>query len=320
MKSTTTSTNELSLVGATPVLAGRRALGNRCLSIIQNELLGYMPAVTLMNTYRTLAEAVSAHDSRNERPFLCPVHDDTNASASVNVDKGLWYCYTCKAKGKTDGIYVEPTISLQEINDLLTEARTIPESAYALYVAGEVHPYWLARFTEDAARHFQLGYDPESKKPCYPIRDINGELLGICTRSIDGSPPKYKYPSGVKVSNLIFNHQLVERETIILVEGAMDVVACYEAGHDAWGIYGSAFSEKQLQLVLSASPDRVVLGFDNDPAGRDCTAKVARLCRFHGIDTVAIPWYLHDYNDLAELPRQDRANLLDTLVTSPTMY
>ena len=35
----------------------------------------------------------------SEYKILCPFHDDKNPSLSVNDEKGLYYCYSCKAGG-----------------------------------------------------------------------------------------------------------------------------------------------------------------------------------------------------------------------------
>lgn len=45
----------------------------------------------MARSYRSLREAI-AEGRGTERPFCCPVHDDAHASASVNVEKGVWYC------------------------------------------------------------------------------------------------------------------------------------------------------------------------------------------------------------------------------------
>jgi DNA primase len=37
-----------------------------------------------------------------QRKMRCPVHDDSNPSATVNREKGLWHCFACGAGG--DGI------------------------------------------------------------------------------------------------------------------------------------------------------------------------------------------------------------------------
>ena len=34
-----------------------------------------------------------------EKSILCPVHDDSRKSASVNSDKGVWVCYACNGSG-----------------------------------------------------------------------------------------------------------------------------------------------------------------------------------------------------------------------------
>jgi DNA primase len=36
---------------------------------------------------------------QGEKSILCPVHDDSRKSASVNSDKGVWVCYACAAGG-----------------------------------------------------------------------------------------------------------------------------------------------------------------------------------------------------------------------------
>lgn len=265
----------------------------------------------MYSSYRTLGEALAANDPRWERPFICPVHNDHNASASVNVQKGVWICFTCHAKGTTEGYDYDETLDLAYIDELLAEPQILSEQYLNMYKT--IHPYWLSRFSQEACDHFKLGYDPVSGKPCYPIRDPFGHLLGVVTRNLGTEGPKYKYPRGHKMHNLLYNYTQEDRETVILVEGAMDVVACWEAGHEAFGIFGSSLSKRQELLIKMLAPERVVLGFDNDQAGRRCAEEIKERS---GLDTVAIPWRLYSHlgDDLAELPTSTRKTLLDTLV------
>jgi DNA primase len=39
-----------------------------------------------------------------EKSILCPIHDDSHKSASVNSDKGVWVCYACNGRGS--GIHI----------------------------------------------------------------------------------------------------------------------------------------------------------------------------------------------------------------------
>lgn len=37
--------------------------------------------------------------STGQRSIHCPVHDDANASATLNLEKGVFYCFACGAGG-----------------------------------------------------------------------------------------------------------------------------------------------------------------------------------------------------------------------------
>ena len=77
-----------------------------------------------------------------ERKFNCHVHDDTNASASVNVDKGWWYCYGCGAKGEVGNEDELPDFTFfhRQIERTLKKAPEIyPETWLDLFDAGPVN-------------------------------------------------------------------------------------------------------------------------------------------------------------------------------------
>lgn len=42
---------------------------------------------------------VDFRPDRHEQVVLCPFHDDTHPSMSVNLDNGLFYCFACGAGG-----------------------------------------------------------------------------------------------------------------------------------------------------------------------------------------------------------------------------
>lgn len=270
-----------------------------------------------MRTYASLADALGAADPRWERPFLCPAHDDHNASASVNIQKGVWYCYTCGAKGGVQGVEYDEQLDLRYIDALLDDPKIYSESWLGLFTQGMTHPYWLSRFSKEAAQRFQLGYDPVLGRPCYPIRSPTGEILGICTRNLTDEGPKYRYPAGVKTNKLLFNYTHAERDVVVLVEGAMDVVACWEAEIEAFGIYGSHLGPDQAELVRRVAPRHVLLLFDNDHAGRKCAREAAET--LSDLDVSLFQWEnFAEYNDIAEMPVEQRRHVLATVV--PTLH
>ena len=91
----------------------------------------------------TLTEAVSRGHG-TERPFLCPVHTDSRPSASLNMHKKVWYCYTCGARGSLTGeaALVEPDYEEMRrwLMEKLEEKRVYPEAWLSRWGAGPVHP------------------------------------------------------------------------------------------------------------------------------------------------------------------------------------
>lgn len=273
----------------------------------------------MSRTYASLDDAILAVDPSTERTFRCHVHNDHQASASVNVAKGLWYCYACHAGGpvNTALIDVDAKIWRDSILDLLAELDSphVAESMMDLYTAGEPHPYWLTRFSRDAITQFQLGRDPRTGRPCYPMRDPSGQLLGMVMRNLE-SQPKYLYPRGVRKSSLLFNYSPEVVEHVVLVEGAMDVIACWEAsGITAFGIYGSSLSVEQADLICRCNPRWVHLAFDNDRAGAHATESAIELLSSRGLFVNALDWRRYPtFNDVAELPMAKRRDTLRDLL------
>src|SRR5436190_21571905 len=106
----------------------------------------------------TLAEALR-FGRGTERSFLCPHHGDSRPSASVNIIKKVYYCYTCHAHGNLSGeaLLAEPDYLAMKlwVDRKLSQGTIYPETWLAQYDAGPVHPYWVHRVGEMAARVFR---------------------------------------------------------------------------------------------------------------------------------------------------------------------
>ena len=204
-----------------------------------------------------------------ERPFRCHVHDDSNASASVNVQSGLWICYACGATGKVDeAARIPDEATLLRLIKGEDPPRTYAEAWLDLFDADHPSPYWAKRFGRDTARYFRCGTHYLTGEPTYPIRDAAGTVLGVVTRH-EGDP-KYKYPFGARVSATFFG-DIKPASVIVLVEGAGDVMALHQEGiPDGWtvlGCYGAGLHAPQVQLIRDLSPQLVIAAYDDDNAG-----------------------------------------------------
>jgi len=263
-------------------------------------------------SYATLEDAITRGHG-TERPFRCPVHDDRHASASVNVLKGLWYCYTCGAHGKANDVHESDIRRFgRDIEELLqTSFRTYSESWLEQFQGKD--DYWLTRFCKPAIDKFKLGWHWQDQMPCYPMRGPDETIWGVVRRNLGSEGPKYLYPHGPKKSKTLFHYSANQRDVVFLCEGAMDVVACWEAGVEAFGLYGAQLSNDQLKLIHRVSPKRIALVLDNDKAGRVATEQIGSRLSLLGYDVHVVDWDGCEYKDIGEVPRAERKTLLDPL-------
>jgi hypothetical protein len=264
----------------------------------------------------TLSEALR-YGRGVERPFLCPEHGDSRPSASVNIAKGVWYCYTCHAHGSLTGEarLIEPDYEQMKLwlDRKIAEGQIYPESWLNRYDAGPVHPYWIDRVGETAARAFRLGYDPLADACTYPLRDPAGQVLGIVRRSQGGEGPKYMYPAGVDIGRLLFHYTPEYRQAVVLVEGALDAIALWNVGVDAMAIYGSRLSAEQVRLIARIDPTYVVTCYDLDQAGWTAHCETERAFPDRSVSRLTWPkaWGV----DIDEIGPTRRAEVVDGLVS-----
>jgi DNA primase len=268
-------------------------------------------------THITLDQAL-ARGHGEWRSFTCPSHDDTNPSARVNIRTGKWVCMSCHAKGDVKGYVPDPIMELDYAMDLLDAHDLVKtESWLDQFDSGPVADYWISRFSEDVCRLYRLGWDGTRGDPCYPIRDMAGRPLGIVHRNIgDPGGPKYKYPRGVKKTELLFGvKELTQSDYLVLVEGAMDVCAVRETGMDAVGSYGSLLDDRQVSQIIALQPRVVWIAYDMDRAGHVGASKAEWALGMAGIQTRRLFWN-DQYNDLGDMDLETRSNTLSKALAS----
>ncbi len=126
----------------------------------------------------------------------------------------------------------------------------------------------------DAADHKR--YDWFRSRVMFPIRSVQGDLIGFGGRVLDDSKPKYMnspetpvFSKGRELYGLFEGRQAIrERGHALVVEGYMDVVALAQAGFgNAVATLGTACTADHVQKLFRFT-DAVVFSFDGDAAGR----------------------------------------------------
>jgi DNA primase len=255
--------------------------------------------------YRSMRDAIQ-NGRGVERPFNCPVHGDDNASASVNVVKGVWVCYACRATGKTQ----EGSHDLTYIPMMLdAEIPQLPPLAISYTNAASGRgQYWTSRYGVDVATLFQTGVDPVDGSPTVPIHNAMGTVVhGFLKRSNAEEGPKYLYPPKVPVSRLLFGHHLLPTplRVLLLVEGASDVMSLARwrppRGVGVAGVYGAGIHAAQIDLVKRMSPQHVIVAMDADDAGRNANTRSVEALRESSVAAVVHDWEHNGVRDPGEL-------------------
>lgn len=262
-----------------------------------------------MNAWGSIEEALTIGHGV-ERLFLCHAHEDTRASARVNSLTGLWLCFACGAKGWVDAdkVHVSPDAvvrELKKLEDSLTHEQVIySESWLNQFDALGPGEYWLGRFSPETCSLYRLGYDPATDAAVYPLRDNQGQVLGVVRRSLLDDGPKYLYPRGVDVSTMLFDRHRCQGDVVYLVEGATDAMALREIGVEAMAVYGSRLSRAQRTLLAAYSPTKIVAMFDQDSSGE----AAARSVRAAFGEIVVRPTW-DGYKDVSAMPVEVRRHV-----------
>lgn len=267
-----------------------------------------------MTAYASLEEALTVGHGI-EREFVCPEGHSTNAHASVNSLTGWWFCFSCHAKGHVDMSRVEmDPYALRRNAEIVQEklasvTRVYSDSWLAQYDATGPGDYWLGRYSEPACRLHRLGHAPDGSYATIPVRTPQGALLGVIRRDLTGfDKAKYRYPGGLNMSELLYNYENCAGDTIMLVEGATDVVAATEVSYmNAMAVYGSRLSKAQQKLLHQYQPERILVAFDQDEAG-EAGYRQIRDTMGYSYPVQRLWW--EGYKDLSAIPAEERSEML----------
>jgi DNA primase len=174
----------------------------------------------------------------------------------------------------------EPDVISKIKGDEVCEDGTNKPLSFTLQKIECGHPYVIERgLTEEIARKFGVGIFPgkgSMQGRCViPIHNRDGELVAYVGRAIDGSEPRYKFPTGFRKSLELFNlHRVIGEPSVVVVEGFFDCMKVSQAGYPCVALMGSTMSDAQEQLIAEYFGS-VILMFDGDDAGRSATEEIS---------------------------------------------
>jgi DNA primase len=167
-------------------------------------------------------------------------------------------------------------------------------------------------------------YDRFRDRIMFPIRSVQGEVIGFGGRVLDKGEPKYlnspETPVFVKGRELygLFEARTALRQKgyVLVVEGYMDVVALAQWGFpNAVATLGTACTADHIQKLFRFT-DSVVFSFDGDAAGRRAAGRALEAALPHASDLRTIRFlFLPTEHDPDSYIREHGADAFDEYVT-----
>jgi DNA primase len=271
---------------------------------------------------------------------LCPFHGNKNTpSFTMSLSKGLYYCFSCHERGnlmmflrnvgvnrlmmETQYKYVLEDLSKHYQQEQKKRSRplSLPPTQ------NEILPEWLLGhfdmcptalieedyFDEQMLADLDIGFDPKHMRITYPLRNIEGHLVGISGRTVVDDSPKYKVYDWefrdfelevhkTYKSHLLWNGDRIypqaffstDKFSIIVVEGFKACMRWLQAGvKNVVAILGSYLSDEQKRL-LERMASSVYFMLDQNEAGLSGTVLAGM--------RVGVPTYVIPYPDEREQP------------------
>lgn len=174
------------------------------------------------------------------------------------------------------------TLNLQRgTNTPQTEEKVvIPESVLDSY--RYTHDYMYKRkLTDDIIELFDVGYDRKRKCLTFPVKDLEGDVVFVQTRSV--LTKFHHYAAGVNKTDYIYGaYEVLEyfpnAEEVWICESILNALTLWTLGIPAMALMGVGGGNQYD--ILKRLPFRAyVLALDPDDAGREATKKLVQRLR-----------------------------------------
>lgn len=235
-----------------------------------------------MNTHtygfdaHSLGLQVTGYSGLSEVICKCPNpnHNDSNPSASFNVESGLLYCFSCGYAtnayklAKQAGVVLERkpiVINKQDSDELWKEFERLP-----LAMDNE---YLIKRgLTNLDVAEFDIR--KTRKGVIFLFKNLRNKLTGCQMRQYGATPKYLTFGERTCFDLRQYKHYTPDRP-IYLVEGVFGMIKGYQSGYQTIATIGAMLKESSLEFLKNW---KTVYGvFDHDEAGLRASLKLLNI-------------------------------------------
>lgn len=172
-----------------------------------------------------------------------------------------------------------------------------------------IHPYMYQRgLTDEIISKFDVGYDPQRGCLTFPIKDLNGDVVFVATRSVTSK--FFTLPrEESKPIYLAYMFTSGKFKKAVLVESFLNALTCWKFGIPAMALIGTG-SKPQMDILRQLPIKHYILGLDGDEAGEKGVQRLKYALQGHKILT---RWNIPKDKDINDLD-SDILTLKETFV------
>ena len=252
---------------------------------------------------------------QEEVKVLCPFHNDTNPSASINTSNSLFHCWVC------DIGYNEEQFVARVNNISKTDAIKLLDK-YNSYDKWETHKGLLwadtdflekvkkLGFSENLIEEMQLGLIKDENNLSRKYLGIpvyyNNILVDIRRYNINKyeNVPKMMSNAGAISGWVIpYDKFLNSNNTCYLFEGEKDMLMAREVGINAYTLTGGANASPNDYVINAFKDKDIVLCYDNDNAGKNGMINIYKSVK-HLVNSIK-------YINISEVVKEEKEDFYD---------
>lgn len=301
-------------------------------TIIQADVQDVLTTLKSELTFKGIERFKTFRPNGNNIQTNCPFHkhgQERRPSFGINIHTGEAHCFTCNWNGRLDTMISElfgyidngkhgrqwlikrfnslevenrPTIEFKKRKTKKEKDKIITEEELDKY--RYIHPYMYERgLTDKIIEEFDIGYDKENDCLTFPVKNLDGEVIMIATRSVKGKyfhiPQTNDKPiyCAEKFTGNILNRLTKE---CYITESFLNCLTLWKLGLPSVALMGTG-SSSQIKTLQNLPVRKYILALDPDEAGIKATERLKNnLSKTHIVQRVIYENDNEDINDLQE--------------------
>lgn len=266
----------------------------------------------------------SVKDMNDFIQVTCPFHkngQERTPSSGINKKTGFFHCFACNKKCDIYTVINKVTNkdgqawlkSIATYDERITRDTIIdkPDEKTKYYDKRMINIYnnsssYLSDrgISKEIQEKFETGFDKYNNAVTFPVKDINGKILGFVSRNI-----KTKFFNNIKNMTMpLYGLYEVKdtRDEIYVCESIIDALTLWSYNKKAVALCGLG-NKLQIEQLKTLQARTLILALDNDKPGKQASNKLYnKLKDYKIIKKAIIP---EDKKDINELSPEEIKNL-----------